>query len=134
MPKFWKKYRRIFSKEGLPAADPADLRAFGTDTSGSNLGRQGAFLSEQPKGILQPWQSRGNGIIRSVLWVAIFAVLAWLVVASWGLTFWPSVALFTVYKMRIVIPLGLTLGLFIPWGLAARNERDTTYTEKSTSS
>jgi hypothetical protein len=66
---------------------------------------------------------RANGIIRSVLWVAFFAVLAWLVVASWGLSFWPSVALFTVYTVGIAIPLGLTLGLLIPWGLAARSER-----------
>jgi magnesium-transporting ATPase (P-type) len=68
-------------------------------------------------------QSRRNGIIRSVLWVAFFAVLAWLVVASWGLSFWPSVALFTVYTVGIAIPLGLTLGLLIPGGLAARRER-----------
>ena len=68
-------------------------------------------------------QSKRNGIIRSVLWVAFFAVLAWLVVASWGLSFWPSVALFTVYTVGIAIPLGLTLGLLIPWGLAARSER-----------
>lgn len=68
-------------------------------------------------------QPKRNGIIRSVLWVAFFAVLAWLVVASWGLSFWPSVALFAVYTVGIAIPLGLTLGLLIPWGLAARNER-----------
>jgi hypothetical protein len=68
-------------------------------------------------------QSRRNGIIRSVLWVAFFAMLAWLVVANWGLSFWPSVALFTVYTVGIAIPLGLTLGLLIPGGLAARSER-----------
>jgi hypothetical protein len=69
-------------------------------------------------------RSKRNGIIRSVLWVAFFAVLAWLVVASWGLSFWPSVALFTVYAAGIAIPLGLTLGLLIPRGFAARSERD----------
>lgn len=68
--------------------------------------------------------SKGRGFIRSVLWVAFFAVLAWLVAASWGLSFWPSVALFTVYAVGIAIPLGLTLGLLIPWGIAARRERD----------
>jgi cytochrome c biogenesis protein CcdA len=51
-------------------------------------------------------------------------VLAWLVVASWGLSFWPSVALFTVYTAGIAIPLGLTLALLIPRRLAARSERD----------
>jgi hypothetical protein len=65
-----------------------------------------------------------NGIIRSVLWVAFFAVLAWLMVANGGLSFWPSVALFTVYTVGIAIPLGLTLGLLIPWGLAIRREID----------
>ena len=69
-------------------------------------------------------QSRRNGIIRSVLWVAFFAVLAWLVAASWGLSFWPSVALFTVYTVGIALPLSLTLGLLIPWDFAARSERD----------
>jgi hypothetical protein len=44
------------------------------------------------------------------LWVAFFDVLAWLVVANWGLSFWPSVALFTVYTAGIAIPLGLALG------------------------
>jgi hypothetical protein len=57
------------------------------------------------------------------LWVAFFDVLAWLVVANWGLSFWPSVALFTVYTAGIAIPLALTLGLLIPWGLAVRRER-----------
>lgn len=45
VPSFWAKYRRIFSAEGLSAAGPADLRAFGTDTSGSNLGIQSTFLT-----------------------------------------------------------------------------------------
>ncbi|MEV4989936.1 hypothetical protein [Pseudarthrobacter sp. LMD1-1-1.1] len=44
VPGFWSKYKRIFSEECLSTADPADLRAFGTDTSGSNLGDQRAFL------------------------------------------------------------------------------------------
>lgn len=69
-------------------------------------------------------RSKRNGIIWSVLWVAFFAVLAWLVVASWGLSFWPSVALFTVYAAGIAIPLGLTLGLLIPRSYPARSERD----------
>jgi hypothetical protein len=68
-------------------------------------------------------RSKRNGIIRSVLWVAFFAVLAGLVVTSWGLSFWPSVALFTVYTVGIALPLSLALGLLIPWGFAARNER-----------
>ena len=68
-------------------------------------------------------QSKRNGTIRSVFWAAFFAVLAWLVVASWGLSFWPSVALFTVYTVGVAIPLALTLGLLIPWGFAARSER-----------
>lgn len=45
VPSFWAKYRYIFSEEGLPIAGPSDLRAFGTDTSGSNLGIQATFLS-----------------------------------------------------------------------------------------
>jgi hypothetical protein len=72
----------------------------------------------------QALPSKRNGIIRSVLWVAFLAVLAWLVVANGGLSFWPSVALFTVYTAGIAIPLGLTLGLLIPWGLAIRREID----------
>ena len=69
-------------------------------------------------------QSKRKWILRSVLWVAFFAVFALLVVASWGLTFWPSVALFTVYTVGIAIPLGLTLGLLVPRRFAARSERD----------
>lgn len=45
VPAFWTKYQYMFSEEGLPAASPADLRAFGKDTSGSNLGIQAMFLS-----------------------------------------------------------------------------------------
>jgi hypothetical protein len=45
VPTFWAKYQHIFSEEGLPAAGPADLRAFGKDTSGSNLGIQATFRS-----------------------------------------------------------------------------------------
>jgi hypothetical protein len=62
--------------------------------------------------------------MRSVLWVAFFSVLAWLLVASWGLSFWPSVALFIVYTVGVAIPLGLTLGLLIPGGIASRRKRD----------
>ncbi|WCI08059.1 hypothetical protein PJ267_16280 [Arthrobacter sp. OVS8] len=69
-------------------------------------------------------RSKRTGIIRSVSWAAFFAVLAWLVVASWGLTFWPSVALFTVYTVGIAIPLGFTVGLLIPRGFVSRSERD----------
>lgn len=43
VPAFWAKYQHIFSEEGLLDADPADLRAFGKDTSGSNLGIQATF-------------------------------------------------------------------------------------------
>lgn len=43
MPASWLKYERIFSEDCLPTADPADLLAFGTDTSGSNLGDQRTF-------------------------------------------------------------------------------------------
>lgn len=45
VPAFWTKYQHVFSEEGLPTADPADLFAFGNDTSGSDLGghRQKAF-------------------------------------------------------------------------------------------
>lgn len=45
VPAFWAKYQYIFSEEGLPTAGPADLRAFGKDTSGSNIGIQATFRS-----------------------------------------------------------------------------------------
>lgn len=45
VPAFWAKYQYFFSEEGLPTAGPADLRAFGKDTSGSNLGIQATFRS-----------------------------------------------------------------------------------------
>lgn len=43
-------------------------------------------------------------LIMSVLWVALFAVFARVVVAGWGLSFWPSVALFTVYSVGMAVP------------------------------
>ncbi len=45
VPSFWAKYQYIFSEVGLPTAVPADFRAFGKDTSGSNLGIQSTFHS-----------------------------------------------------------------------------------------
>ena len=67
--------------------------------------------------------SKRRWIIMSVLWVALFAVFAWVVVARWGLSFWPSVALFTVYTVGMAVPLGVALGYFVPRGIAARRER-----------
>lgn len=63
---------------------------------------------------------RRNALIRSVLWVAFFASMLWPMVAVWGLTFWPSMAVFTVYIVGVALPLGVTLGIFIGRRPAAR--------------
>lgn len=60
---------------------------------------------------------KGNWRLRSVVWILLFASIARTIAASWGLTFWPSVALFAVYLVGIAIPVGVTLGVFIRWPL-----------------
>ncbi|MFF2032636.1 hypothetical protein [Arthrobacter sp. NPDC058192] len=56
---------------------------------------------------------RGKWFLRAAPWTAFFTLIAWAMVATWGLSFWPSVALFAVYVIGIAIPLGAALGSFI---------------------
>lgn len=40
---FWAKYQQVFSAEGLPTADPADLKLFANVTTGANPGNMSVF-------------------------------------------------------------------------------------------
>jgi hypothetical protein len=47
-----------------------------------------------------------------------------MMVASWGLSFWPSMALFAAYVVGIAIPLGVALGAFIRRRPPAKHQLD----------
>lgn len=40
---YWRRYQHIFSAEGLPTADPSDLKAFANNTVGANPGNMSVF-------------------------------------------------------------------------------------------
>src|SRR6478736_1450661 len=63
-------------------------------------------------------------IVSSALWTALLTVTAWVVVASWGHTFWPTVAFFAVCTVGVAIPLGLALGVLIPRKFASGRTRE----------
>ena len=74
------------------------------------------------KGFRSP-AGRRRRVVPSILWSAALAVVAWFLVSSWGFTFWPTVAFFAACTAGVVIPLGLTLGMLIPWRQAFRKLR-----------
>lgn len=43
---YWAKYQRIFSAEGLPHADPLDLKAFANNGVGARIGNMSVFNTE----------------------------------------------------------------------------------------
>lgn len=40
---YWAKYQQVFSAEGLPNADPLDLKAFANSNVGANPGNMSVF-------------------------------------------------------------------------------------------